>query len=54
MGRAEVILAELYDSLRWFGSFPEPQGDVPERYHRWDDLVEMAERIDAALLKEKL
>lgn len=51
MTRAEAIRAELYDSMCWFGGFPEPGGDVPERYHRWDDLTEMAQRIDAVLTK---
>jgi len=39
----------LYEGLGWFGTLPEPEGDVPERYHRWDDLGEFADRILAAL-----
>ncbi len=49
MDKREVIRAALYDGLSWFGTLPEPEGDVPERYHRWDDLGEFADRILAAL-----
>lgn len=45
----EVIRNALYEGLCWFGTLPEPQGDVPERYHRWDDLGEFADRIAAAI-----
>lgn len=46
---AETIREELYECLKWFGDLPEPEGDVPERYHRWDDLGEISERIAAKL-----
>lgn len=45
----EAIRTALYKGLEWFGTLPEPEGDVPERYHRWDDLGELADRILAAL-----
>ena len=45
----EVVRNELYEGLSWFGTLPEPEGDVPERYHRWNDLGEFAERIIAAM-----
>lgn len=48
LARQQVQQA-LYDGLCWFGTLPEPQGDVPERYHRWDDLGELADRILTAL-----
>ena len=41
----DALQKELYDSLCWFGTLPEPQGDVPERYHKWDDLGEVADRL---------
>lgn len=45
----EKIRTALYEGLEWFGTLPEPEGDVPEHYHRWDDLGELADRIAAAL-----
>jgi hypothetical protein len=45
----EAIRTVLYKGLEWFGTLPEPEGDVPSRYHRWDDLGEIADRILAAL-----
>jgi len=46
-GRREEIRQALYDGLCRVGTLPEPQGDVPMRYHRWDDLGELADRIIA-------
>src|SRR3546814_14330214 len=48
----EIVRMAIYEGLGWFGALPEPQGDVPERYHRWDDLGELADRILAALKPE--
>jgi len=45
----EALRKTLYEGLCWFGTLPEPEGDVPERYHRWDDLCELADRLLAAL-----
>lgn len=41
----EELRRELYECLCWWGTLPEPEGDVPERYHRWSDLGEIADRI---------
>ena len=48
-GERETIRTALYEGLEWFGTLPEPEGDVPSRYHRWDDLGELADRIIIAL-----
>src|SRR3546814_15891092 len=48
----EIVRMAIYEGLGWFGTLPEPQGDVPERYHRWDDLGELSDRILAALKPE--
>lgn len=45
----EAVRKALYEGLSWFGTLPEPEGDVPERYHRWGDLGELADRILTAL-----
>lgn len=45
----EKIQRELYECLCWWGTLPEPQGDVPERYHKWDDLGEIADRLIRAM-----
>ena len=42
---------ELYECLTYYGTLPEPQGDYPPRYRRWDDLGEIAERIYLAMHK---
>jgi hypothetical protein len=40
-----AVQRELYECLTYWGTLPEPEGDVPERYNKWEDLGEIAERL---------
>lgn len=49
MSKRETMQQALYDALCHWGTLPEPEGDVPERYHRWEDLGGIADKLIAAV-----
>lgn len=49
----EVVRKALYEALQYYGTLPEPEGDVPERYHKWDYLGEIADRLITAMSEQR-
>lgn len=45
--RRDAVRQAIYDGLRYVGTLPEPDGDVPALYQGWDDLGDLADRIIA-------